>query len=718
MTRLDPLTPHPQTQPVPVPAPAGGEGARGEVDLLAVLRTLWNGRLAIVLAAAAFVAAGAFYLQRVAVPEYVATSVVALEEGGRQALDLEGVVPGLAGDRPSVNTQIEVIRSRGLLGKVVDRLDLAATLARMERERGPSALRRARTWIAGATGLPFLAPAPEEGPATPEEARREAVDDLLGMIEVANLRQSLVYTISARSPDPALSVEIANAVADLYILEQIEVRFEATARATEWLAERVAELQGAMRDAQNRLRDFTAENELVTGDGIAALNRRIADLRERLAEARAGGRDAAADDALRAAAASGDWDAVLRATGDPAIRRLLSRPAGEAREEALRARAGQLAAGASGLRAGAQAAALARTLGELEARLARQTEDLIRQQAAEREVEQATALFEYFETRLRETAVQQNLQEAEARVLSAAVPPEGPASPRAVPVLAAALLLGLIGGAALVLGREAARTGIRSGEDLEALTGLTVLGQIPRAKVRGRRRMLGYLARRPASRLAEAYRNLRTSVMLSDIDRPPEVILSTSSVPGEGKTSQAMALAQSLAGMGKRVLLVECDLRRRTFAEELGLSEEFGLVSVLTGEAALADAVQGAPALLGEVDVLVGDAPAANPVDVFSSRAFANFVAAARGAYDVVVLDAPPVLVVPDARVIGTLADATVYSVRWDATPRAALREGLRLLSTAGVRVTGLVLSQIDLKRQRRRGEGDGAYYADGYYAN
>jgi capsular exopolysaccharide synthesis family protein len=271
--------------------------------------------------------------------------------------------------------------------------------------------------------------------------------------------------------------------------------------------------------------------------------------------------------------------------------------------------------------------------------------------------------------------------------------------------------------AALILLREMRRTGLRSAEELEAMTGLTVMGQLPVVNVRSRRAMLGYLADKPTSRLAEAFRDLRTSVMLSNLDAPPQAILSTSTLPGEGKTTQAIALAQNFAGLDRRVLLVECDIRRRTFSSRLGFSADRGLIEVLSGGLSLAEAVQGDPHL-GSVDVLVGGASKINPVDVFSSDRFREFLREARSAYDVVILDAPPVLAVPDARVIAQEVDAVLYAVKWDDTPRSAIREGLRLLATVNVRPAGLVLTQVDLKGMERYGYGAYSKYGKGYYAN
>ena len=246
------------------------------------------------------------------------------------------------------------------------------------------------------------------------------------------------------------------------------------------------------------------------------------------------------------------------------------------------------------------------------------------------------------------------------------------------------------------------------------------MGQIPVVPGRKRRDMIAYLADKPSSAVAEAVRNLRTSIMLSNVDRPPKVVQVTSSLPGEGKTTLALALAQIYVGLGKRVLLIEGDIRRRVFSQYLEAKPGSGLTSVVTGEKTLAEAVVRESRL--GADVLVGDKSSANPADVFSSDRFAAMIETARQTYDAVILDTPPVLVVPDARITARIADAVVFVVRWDLTTAQQVAEGLHLFETANERVTGLVLNGISPKGMKRYGYGGryGAYSAYGrkYYIN
>ena len=309
------------------------------------------------------------------------------------------------------------------------------------------------------------------------------------------------------------------------------------------------------------------------------------------------------------------------------------------------------------------------------------------------------------------------LQQADSRILSEATPGRY-VEPRKSRILALSLILGGMFGVAIVLARQFLHTGYRTADELEQYTGTTVLGQIPMMPVRARRGLIKYLQDKPTSASSEAIRNLRTSILLSDIDSPPKVIMSTSSVPGEGKTTQSIALAHNMSGLGKKVLLIEGDIRRRAFTEYFDQKPKGGLMSALQGDVPISELVFFDERL--GADVLMGEKTSVNAADVFSSDRFQEFIDRARDSYDFVIIDTPPVLVVPDARVIGQSVDAIIFSVKWNKTSKSQVVDSLRQFSSVNLKVTGLVLSQIDPKGMQRYGYGGkyGAYsrYGKKYY--
>lgn len=666
------------------------------VDFLALLQLLWRGKPWILLAAVIGGLLGYAYLRYGTVPKFSAQAVVALENRTSTVVDLESVVTGLSRDMATVNTELEVLRSRGLIGQLVDELDL---LGDPEFNRALDA----------------------EGPAPDDALVRDAtINAVLGSLTAGNVRGSYVYTLSAVTTRPEKSQRLVNTLADLYIRDQLSAKYDATARATAWLTERVTGLKADLEAAEAQVKGFAATTTLVSPEALEALNRQIKESRIRLSDLDATRRDLAARvAALEAVQASGDREAMRRAANDPALERIVAaEPEStlfESRFAAVLDRA-RLDLG----RSEAQATSLRASITTLESDYDRQSNDLVTLEQLQREAEASRTIYEYFLTRLKETSVQEGIQQPDSRVLSYAPLPRAPSEPRRSRIMALYVLIGLLAGVAGVLLREMTHTGFRSAEELEAESGIAVMGQIPRIPSRDRAGVIRYLSEKPTSAAAEAVRNLRTSVLLSHVDRPPQVIQSSSSLSAEGKTTNAIALAQNFAGLGRRVLLIEGDIRRRVFNLYFGIGQERGLLAVLSGEAAFDDVVVPVEAI--GCDVLIGEQSSTNAADVFSSERFTAFMRGMRERYDIIIIDTPPVLLVPDARIIAKVTDAVLFTVLWDKTSRAQVRESIRQLELAGVKITGMVLSQIDPKGMKRYGYGNryGAYagYGSKYYSN
>lgn len=680
------------------------------IDLAAILATLWRGRLHIAAVAVAALLLAAIFAWQIATPRYRATAVVMLESRQAEVVGLDSVLGGLSGETPVINTEAEVLRGRGLIGQVVDRLALT------DDAEFNAALRPAGGLATALRGVLGGGAAPAPGAARQRDA---TVSALLERLRVRNLPMSLVFQITVETTDPEKSARIADTIAQTYIEDQLRVKFAATEEATAWLSARVGELQADLETAEAAARAFRGRTDLIDAQTLAALEGQLKDTRERQTATTARALALANRAALLAAAQGRAAQAA--AAGDA----LMTRLAAEAETSAAAATEfdGRLGAlitqtAAEHARTEAQAFSLATAITELDAQIVRQSRELIELNRLSREADASRLIHEHFQARLKETAVQQGIHKADSRILSLAVAPEAPSAPRKTLILALAAVVGVIAGVALVLLREARASGLRSVRDLEALTGRTVLGQVPLIPEPGRARALAWLAEHPTSAAAEAVRNLRTSILLSDIDSTPQVIVLSSSVPAEGKTTLTLALAQNLTAMGKRVLVVEGDIRRRVFGQYFRIRGDLGLIAVLSGAARLADAVH-TEAGLG--DILIGEPTKTNAADLFSSDAFGAFIRDARTVYDVVLIDTPPVLVVPDARVIGQLADAIVFVVQWDKTSRGQVEEALRMFDTVNLRVAGLVLTQVSPEGMRRYGHGDryGAYaaYGNAYYA-
>lgn len=688
----------------------------GEINLSEIIGTLWRGKL-IILGAGLFGALFAiYYAFFVAVPVYTASTTVALESRQEQIVDIESVMTGLSGDQATINTEVEVLKSRELIGTLVDDLNLVAD-PEFNTELQPKprfSIRGTLSWIIRTIrGGTVAAEEPD-----PVQVRDDVVTEVLGHLSMSNVRQSFVFTITATTEDRRKSALIANRLAELYIQDQIAVKFEKTERATEWLSGRVSELRIQLEEAETALKSFSSNTDLISPEGLFALNRQIKELRERRDELAKQVVEAEASVSTLKDNADAAFDQRAAVSNDPRLVALLSDVAsGDAdAQEQFDDRYQQILTRAQQeqLRAQQQLRIIETSITDLAGRIDRQSGELVRLQQFQREAEASRLIYEHFLGRLKETSVQQGIQQADSRLLSQAVVPQSPSAPRKARILVMCVFLGLVGGAGVVLAREAAQNTYRISDDLEKATSLPVIGQIPKIPARQRKNVLKYLSDKPSSAAAEAVRNLRTSVLLANLDNPPKVIMSTSSIPGEGKTTQSLAMAQNLAGLGKSVLLIEGDIRKRVFSEYFDIKTEKGLLAVLSGEVSLQDAVVWNDQL--QAYVLIGERSKVNAADIFSSETFGRFLAEARAAFDYIIIDTPPVLAVPDARVIGGSVDAIMYAVKWDSTTRRQVSEGLRSFANVNVKVSGLVLTQIDKRGMKRYGYGDSYGSYSNYY--
>lgn len=708
----------------PMPQRQATQDGDDEIDLMALLGTLWRGKWIIAGCAALLMLIGGFYVFRVAVPKYQASTTLALELRSENVVDLESVVSGVSTETSAINTELEVIRSSGLLEKLVTELSLNAdpefnSALQPEPE---FSLGKLKALIRTAVSPAAEAEEPGTGLSPEEKEMNRTVAAVRDAISASNQRNTYIFQISAKTEDEMKSALIANTLARLYIQDQIDVKFQATENAVAWLSERVIELEAELKQREEAIKDLRSETDLVNAEALQALNQQAKDVRDRLADSRTSAALLIARlENLRSLQQGDDLSAMAAAVSDQTLDRLVSRAETDsATRDLFEDRFSLLVTREENAleRAEQQVAALEASYARLQEQIEQQSADLVRLQQLERETEATRTLYETFLTRLKETTVQRGLQQADSRVLSKATPGTY-VEPRKSRILALCLILGAMIGAGIVLVRQMMHNGFRTPEDLEAATGHAVFGQIPKMPLRRRGSLITYLNDKPTSAAAEAIRNLRTSVLLSDIDQSPQIIMSTSAVPGEGKTTQSISLAHNLAGLGKKVLLIEGDIRRRTFAEYFDFGDSpGGLVSALTDKRPLEELVVRAPGM--DVDVLRGEKASINAADLFSSDRFQEFLQELRQTYDYIVIDTPPVLVVPDARVIGQFVDAVIFSIAWDRTSKTQVTEALRQFESVGIRVHGLVLAQIDPKGMKRYGYGGkyGAYsaYGKGYY--
>jgi len=291
-------------------------------------------------------------------------------------------------------------------------------------------------------------------------------------------------------------------------------------------------------------------------------------------------------------------------------------------------------------------------------------------------------------------------------VVKPAEAPESPSSPRTKVNLALGLLVGLAIGVGVAVLRETLDTTLKSLSDLQQITGATPLAVITRDGEASKRPLVVHYA--PQSSRAEAFRQLRTNLQFSDVDNPPRMVIVTSAVPGEGKSSTSGNLAITLAQAGQRVILVEADLRRPKMADYFGIERAVGLTNVLFGQSTLEDALQ--PWGRGDLWLLPSGPLPPNPSEILGSRHMRELLHELSRRADVVLVDTPPLLPVTDAAVLAQAADGAVLVIRHGTTRKEQVRRAVDALRSVDARLLGTVLNGVPT-----RGADAEHYYAESY---
>ncbi|MFC5345625.1 GumC family protein [Brevundimonas staleyi] len=740
----------------PYSMPAGEEpGPQGwatpwpqALDLHALIATFRRRlKLFLALALLIFVLVLVFTLQ--ATPLYTATASVMIDTRTEQVVDTQAVLSGLSADAGMVDTEVEVLRSRQLAERVVTALKLDED-PEFNEELAPKGV---IGQVGDSIGALFGAAAPG---ATREqlseiEARKQheqVVDTVRSRLQIRRIGLTYVMGVSFTSPNPEKAATIANAFAQNYLLEQLEAKFEATRQANTWLNTRLNDLRGEVIQSEAAVEQYRNANNLLSASGATLTEQEISTYNTQLATVRAQqAEDEARLSTARAQMARGSTgEDVGEALGSTVVQQLRARRAevsgrvadlssryGPRHPDMLRAEReladidGQIQAEigriVSNLEARVQVsrqrtASMQGSLSGARGTLAANNNASVRLNELQRNAEAARTVYQGLLDRFQQTTSQEGLEESDARVVSRAIIPLAPSSPNVPLNLALGLIVALGAGLAGVVLAEMLDAGMTTGEDVERKLHLPHIGSVPLVSSiadPSERRIppADYLLQKPLSAFSEGIRALRTSILFSRVGQSVGVIAVTSTLPGEGKTTTAGCLARSAAQAGQRVVIVDCDLRRRAVNRLFNIEPTAGLIEVLNGAAALESALA-----LDEPSgayVLPLTHASFTPKDVFSSQAMDKLLADLRHNFDLVILDTAPVLAVADTRVLAAKADTVVFLTRWRSTPQKAISNSLKLLDKAGAHIAGVALVQVDMKSQARYGYGDAGYYYGAY---
>ena len=724
------------------------------------IERLWRHKWLLVTTVGLVTLAAAIYVAQ-ATPRYAAKAKILVGVPRTNVVDVENVLRGLHINRAQLESEMQVLTSRSLVAKVVDKLDLVNEPEFNPRLRPPSRSLLHQwfpgigldplgwipeRWRVALSGRPGSAEPPPP-PPTPEEieqqVRRAAVARVRSSLSVRIEGRSRVIEVTARSLNPKFAASLANTLVDLYLLEQLEAKFEATRRAAAWLNDRVQDLRRQVEASERAVEEYRREHGLIEGKDTTVTEQQVSEINTQLILARTKTAEAGARlRQIRSLLTSERGvESAAEVLASPLIQSLRERETDVTRRaaemateygprhpkminvkaelddirERLEAEVEKIVHGLDNELevARIREQTLDRNLENLKAETAKLNTFQGSLRVLEREAAANRTLFDTFLSRWKETGRQEEIQHADARIISHAEVPARPVSPRKVRIVGVALGFSVFLGIFLVYLIEELDSGFRSSEQIESMTGYGVLSLVPlltRLRLK-RNQPVTYVMDKPASSFAEALRTLYTGILLSTVDTTPKSLLITSSLPEEGKTVIAAAMARLLARSGRRVLLIDADLRRGQIAKVLGLPNEYGLVEILGRRRHSLDEVVQHDGVSGLHVLTTGGTVAPNPPDLLDSDRMRALLAVAGDTYDLIVIDSPPVQLVSDTRILSHLVDKTVFVIRWAKTRREVATLGIRQIVEAGASVVGVVLSIVDVPKNARYGYADSGYY-------
>jgi succinoglycan biosynthesis transport protein ExoP len=705
---------------IPVPSPVAWEQMPREAHLLDYLIILRKHQwlvLTFLLTVVTVVTIASFKMK----PVYEAAARVEVDKESQNTLPFQGVNYDEYVDMENyISTQIEILQSETLALQTIKTLNL---------DRHPD--------FAGSSD-PFALP--HGGPG----AKRPAIlGAFLGRLHVKRIPNSRLVEVRFESEDPQLAALVANTHLQNYIEQNFRSKYDATTQASKFLSGELEELRIKVESSENARIAYERQNQIwqidekqnITTQTMGDLNRSVTDAQTNLAT----------KEAIYRMASSGNVDLLPEVRNSPVIEDLLKRQTAldDAYTEALNQygpnfpkvrRLAEQKKAADEDMARAQRTMVgsieedyktaSQHLELLQEALDRQkieandlAEKLVQYHILEHDAESYKTLYDGLLQKLKEAGITAGLRSSNIRVVDPALVPTSPSRPQKARNILLGFLVGLVGGIGLAIFREYLDNTVKSPDDIEAISGLPSLAVVPSlpGSIGAHRSRLSRLAREaapqsvsgprvelmsyttPKSQVSEAFRALRTSLLLSQAEHPPQVILVTSALPREGKTTAAVNLAVTLAQLGDRTLLIDADLRKPGIRRALNLTigNEVGLSSYLAGVSSLDEVLLPHPTINNLAAITTGPVPP-NPADLLSSHRIRDVIAELRLRFKFIVIDSPPVMAATDAVILSVVTDGVLLVVRSGQTPKEAFTRTCDLLKAVKCRLLGVVLNAVD----------------------
>jgi polysaccharide biosynthesis transport protein len=677
---------------------------------------------------------------------YTATSTVLVDPRRANVVETnQSVLSNFGTDDATIESQTLLIQSVAILERVVRKLKLTDD---PEFTPTPSILDPIKRL--------FSSSGPNNGASPEDAARARSLEILQKRMKVTRQGTTFLVDINISSESPQKAATIANAIADGYFEEQVRAKYDATRIAANWLNGQMDDLKSRVVVSEKAVEDFRSANNLTVSQGVTVNDQQITDLNNKLIVARVQTAEARAkyDQVQEIAKSGGDPGGINAAISSEMITKLRTQYADIAKNEAdLSSKYGPRHPLVANIRAQlrdtqrlineeirrildstqhdydvarSRETSLNQSLDQLQGVSTSSGQAQVRLHELQREAEANRTLYESYLARSKETTAQESLEMPDSRVVTKASIPIRPSSPKTLLILGLAIMLGLGMGSVLAFLADYLDGRVKTLEQSEAISGVPALAAVPLIGTRelaglarrGRNELgrydpktvkllppplqpplMRYAIDQPGTFFAEAIRSVRLALQRTMRIQPIKVVLVTSALDNEGKTTLAANLAQSLATLGIRTLLIDGDLRNPQLTRSLCPHADAGLLEVAMGRATperaiLVDHSTGLSILpstaVKQADIIT---------DLMFSERIVDVLDHLRHHYELIIVDSPPLVPLVDGRALAELADRIILALAWDQTPGEVLSHTINLLSPVSDRIMGTVLTRVDLSR-------------------
>jgi capsular exopolysaccharide synthesis family protein len=723
------------------------EGEPTQPDFVRYLRTLNRYKWGILMVVIAVGMLAAMYASSLR-PIYRSSATVMVEMGKPKVVSNADLYESFYGTtRDYFLTQFEIIKSRELAERLVRVMQLTKHPEYAPREG-------AKPWYADWVPAQFLKPVARAAAPGEQELVDSVTSQVMAGISLQPVRNTQVVKLSFESHDPVLAERVPNTLAMIYIVQDLEARGDTTRRSMAFLREQALELKHKLSESERALQDFRERERIVVAKGVAVAGaiRQLEELESALDDARRKRLDAEArhnqlniarqekgaaglellpvvqTNPIMARFKEAEAEAERRVSeaskryGPEHPRMIAAQSDLKASRENVRRQVAAVVAAVSKeyQAASANEAALERALARAKVESQEYNRKEFTLARLEREVASNRELYNLFTQRAKETNTG-DVPSAIARVIDAARLPKAPSGPNKRNIVGIAMLIALAAAMSIALLLEQLDTRVKSSAEVEAKLEVKAVGVLPRMRLQAGASIERMFVAENHGAFAEGIRSIRSDLLLSGIDAPQKVVLLTSSLPEEGKTTVACNLAFAFSQV-KKTLLMEADMRRPKIARVLGSEpRRAGLSELVAGSAMLDECIH--PADNSNLWVLQSGRVPLNPLELISSHRFAEVMQALKQAFDVIIIDSPPLQMVSDALVLSQFATSILFVVKADSTPYPLVRHGLtqlKRLNEPALVGLGAVLNQLDVDKANKyygeyRGYGRQYYRHYGY---